>query len=225
MKATAVIAGGGSGNRFGSSTPKQFTMIAGAPLLIHTLRAFEKASAIEQVVVVLPQADLSFMEKSQLERYEISKVCSVVSGGQTRQASVTKGLEAILWRTDYVAIHDAARCMVTPDLIDRTVSACVNWDGVVLALPVRDTLKRVDGQKIIRTESRENLWGMQTPQVFRFPFILDAYRTANAKGLDATDDAAVAEAAGGMVRVVEGLTRNFKVTYREDLNLVERILR
>ncbi len=224
MNATAIITAGGTGERFGGQIPKQFIEIAGLPMIVHTLRAFESAGSIDHVVVVLPKRHVGEMTSAILERYAIQKVRAVVPGGETRQASVGCGLEAIDWDPACVAIHDAARCLITTELIDRTVKACEGWDGAILALPVRDTLKRVEGQIILKTEPRENLWAMQTPQVFRFPFIRDAYRKASAVRFAATDDAAVAEFSGGRIRVVEGGARNLKVTYSEDLLLAERLL-
>jgi 2-C-methyl-D-erythritol 4-phosphate cytidylyltransferase len=224
MKACAIITAGGFGSRFGGSVPKQFLPIRSVPMIVHTLRAFERAQTVASVIVTLPENDLSWLGPKELKRWEISKVTRVVAGGETRQASVGKGLEAVDESETYVAIHDAARCLITPEVIDRTVRACEGWDGAIAALPVRDTLKRVDGNRILKTEPREQLWAMQTPQVFRFPFIRDAYRKATAEGYSATDDAAVAEYVGGWVCVVEASTRNFKVTFPEDLALAERLL-
>ncbi|MFH1263521.1 MAG: 2-C-methyl-D-erythritol 4-phosphate cytidylyltransferase [Pseudomonadota bacterium] len=225
MKATAIITAGGIGTRILSPVPKQFIPIAGLPLIIHTLRAFDQAQTIDHVIVVLPETESDRLNQHELKRYEIQKVTAVVFGGETRQVSVGNGLEAIRWGAKYVAIHDAARCLVTPELVDRTVAACNGWDGAIAALPVRDTIKLVEGETILKTEPREKLWAMQTPQVFRFPFILDAYRNAKATGLVATDDAAVAEKAGGKIRVIEGSSRNLKITFEEDLRLAETILK
>jgi 2-C-methyl-D-erythritol 4-phosphate cytidylyltransferase len=224
MTATAVIAAGGSGKRFGLKTPKQFLPIHGIPMIFHTLRAFERASSIDRIIAVLPEEDLARLNEKELRKYGITKIVCAVKGGDTRQASVGNGLEAVEGNPDFVAIHDAARCLVTPELIDRTVAACEAWDGAIASLPVRDTLKLVDGEHILRTEPREQLWGMQTPQVFRYTFIRDAYRKAATEGFAATDDAAVAEHAGGRVRVVKGATQNLKITYPEDLRIAERIL-
>ncbi|MFH1018454.1 MAG: 2-C-methyl-D-erythritol 4-phosphate cytidylyltransferase [Pseudomonadota bacterium] len=224
MIATAVIAAGGAGTRFGRDIPKQFLPIHGIPMIVHTLLAFERAKTIGGVVVVLPESHRSRLEADLKKKYSLSKIQAVLAGGADRQASVGNGLEAVQDGVPFVAIHDAARCLITPDLIDRTVNACHGWDGAVAALPVRDTLKRVDGETILATEPRERLWGMQTPQVFRFPLIREAYRNARADGFAATDDAAVAERYGARVRVVEGSTRNIKVTYEDDLKIAERIL-
>jgi 2-C-methyl-D-erythritol 4-phosphate cytidylyltransferase len=194
-------------------------------MIFHTLRAFDRAETIDRVVVVVPKSELHRLSPSELAHHGIRKVVNVVAGGKTRQDSVRLGLEAVSGTPLLVAIHDAARCLITPEIINRTVEACKRWDGAVAGLPVRDTLKRVKGEKILKTEPRDPLWGMQTPQVFRFSFIRDAYRKAAAKKFKATDDAAVAEFVHGKVRVVEGSTWNFKVTFEEDLKLADILLK
>jgi 2-C-methyl-D-erythritol 4-phosphate cytidylyltransferase len=225
VKASAVITAGGNGSRIKSDLPKQFISIAGLPMIAHTLRAFERAETIDRVVVVLPKDQLNRLKPNDLAHWGVRKVVNVVAGGPTRQASVGRGLESVTGSPLFVAIHDAARCLITPDLIDKTVLACARWDGAIAALPVRDTLKRVKKDQISKTEPREGLWAMQTPQVFRFLFIREAYRLAAKKNLVATDDAAVAEFAKGKVRVVEGSTRNLKVTLAEDLKIAELLLK
>lgn len=225
MNATAIITAGGTGSRIQASLPKQFVSLSGLPMIAHTLRAFEKAKTIDRVLVTLPKDQLHRLNPSELAHWGVRKVVNVVAGGATRQASVGKALDAVPGSPLFVAIHDAARCLVTPDLIDQTVTACKGWDGAIAALPVRDTLKRVKKEKIQKTEPRDELWGMQTPQVFRFLFIRDAYQQAKKKKFKATDDAAVAEFAKGRVRVVNGSTRNIKVTLAEDLKIAETLLK
>ncbi len=224
MTISAVICAGGSGKRFGGDTPKQFRPINHVPLIIHTLRAFERTSKIDDIVVVFPKSDLSFLDAEACHKWGLEKVRKVVPGGTSRQASVFEGLKAISWNPEIVAIHDAARCLVSTKIIEDTLSACANWDGGIAALPVKDTLKRVKDEKIEKTIPRMHLWAMQTPQTFKFDFILNAYREAEKQELEATDDAMLAEAVGGNICVVEGSTENIKVTYREDLELAELIL-
>ncbi len=225
MSAVAIIAAGGSGRRFGGSTPKQFLPLLEKPLIQHTLEAFERAGSIYEIIVVLPREELDRFSSYEKKKMGLRKLRSVVAGGDTRQESVFCGLEAVAPKTTQVAIHDAARCLITPELIDRTVGASVSpWDGAIMALPIPDTVKRVDGEQILDTISRDSLWGMQTPQVFTFPFIRNAYQKAKTERFTATDDAAVAERAGGKIRVVEGSLRNFKVTRPEDFDLAEKFL-
>ncbi len=222
MNAVAVIPAGGTGSRFGG--PKQFLTVAGLPVIVHTLRAFEKASQVERCVVVLPESELHRLDAKAMDQFNLQKVSQVVPGGSTRQDSVGRGLEAISETPDFVLIHDAARCLITPELIEKTLEACKGWDGAIAATPVHDTLKRVSENRIENTLDRTGLWAMQTPQVFRFPMIRDHYRQAREENFSATDDAAIAEHYGAKVRVSQGSTRNFKVTFPEDLKLAEELL-
>ncbi|MCB0379584.1 MAG: 2-C-methyl-D-erythritol 4-phosphate cytidylyltransferase, partial [Bdellovibrionales bacterium] len=146
----------------------------------------------------------------------------------TRQDSVHKGLKAIDEQgltCNYVSIHDAARCLITPKVIDESILACLDCDGAIVAEPVRDTLKKVNHTTILKTVSRENLWAMQTPQVFKFPLIFKAYQNAYKKGLKATDDAQLAEFEGGSIQVVRGDVSNIKITYPEDMTFAETLLK
>lgn len=224
MKIIAVITGGGAGTRMNSLRPKQFIPIAGKMLIEHTLETFEHHNMIDGIIIVLPENELDAFKLLQKENKLGKKVTAIIAGGTTRQDSVRLGLEAI-GNADYAVIHDAARCLVTKEELTHTIQKCIDgWQGAICALPVRDTLKRVDGETILATEPREQLWGMQTPQVFEFAMIKKAYQKAKDEKFNATDDAQVAERAGAKICVVTGKSTNIKVTYVEDLALVEMIL-
>ncbi len=224
MKTIAVITGGGAGTRMNSLRPKQFIPIAGKMLIEHTLETFEHHNMIDGIIIVLPKNELDAFKLLQKENKLGKKVIAIIAGGTTRQDSVRLGLEAI-GNADYAVIHDAARCLVTKEELTHTIQKCIDgWQGAICALPVRDTLKRVDGETILATEPREQLWGMQTPQVFEFAMIKKAYQKAKDEKFNATDDAQVAERAGAKICVVPGKSTNIKVTYVEDLALVEMIL-
>lgn len=207
-----------------SLRPKQFIPIAGKMLIEHTLETFEHHNMIDGIIIVLPENELDAFKLLQKENKLGKKVTAIIAGGTTRQDSVRLGLEAI-GNADYAVIHDAARCLVTKEELTHTIQKCIDgWQGAICALPVRDTLKRVDGETILATEPREQLWGMQTPQVFEFAMIKKAYQKAKDEKFNATDDAQVAERAGAKICVVPGKSTNIKVTYVEDLALVEMIL-
>jgi 2-C-methyl-D-erythritol 4-phosphate cytidylyltransferase len=206
----AVVVAGGSGSRFGR--PKQFHVLAGRPVVEWAVTAAR--SVAEGVVLVLPdtRGDVSFGADV------------VVAGGPTRSSSVRLGLGAVPDAAEIVVVHDAARplasealfrAVVAPLLDDPTVT------GVVCALPVADTLKRVarGAASVVETVDRSELVAVQTPQAFR----LEALRAAHATGADATDDAALVEAGGGTVRVVPGERGNVKLTTPDDLVLLERL--
>ncbi|MCC7459777.1 MAG: 2-C-methyl-D-erythritol 4-phosphate cytidylyltransferase [Proteobacteria bacterium] len=225
MKTTAVITAGGTGVRFGATRPKQFIPVLGKMLIEHTIDAFDQHPMITGIVVVLPEPEIAFFEQERKQKGFGKKIQAIVVGGSTRQYSVHAGILALKDNPDFVVVHDAARCLITSGEITDTIQKCINgWEGAICALPIRDTVKKVDGEKILTTQPRENLWGMQTPQVFKYELIKKAYDKAKADHFEATDDAQIAEHFGASVCVVQGKTTNIKITYPEDLVMAEMIL-
>ncbi len=218
MSTAVVVVAAGRGTRAGGDLPKQFADIAGRPVLAHTLAAFQAHPSVDRIVVVSHLDDRALYERAVAGRTE--KLAAPVSGGATRQASVLAGLDALAADApDLVLIHDAARPFVDAGTIDRVIAALADADGALAALQVADTLKRqaADGTTA-GTVERAGLWRAQTPQGFRFGPILTAHRRAAAAGRsDFTDDAAVAEWAGLLVKLVTGSAQNFKITTAEDL--------
>ena len=223
----AVIVAGGRGERLRgqSDIPKQYLPLAGAPVLAHSLRVLANHPKIDRTQVVIHPNDR--------DRYDAAagpfaaRLAGPVAGGQTRQESVRRGLEALeVMAPEYVLIHDAARPFLTADLATRLLAALDDHDGAIAAEPVTDTLKRASADGLIAdTVDRANLWRAQTPQAFRFPDILSAHRRAVAAGKDTfTDDAALAEWAGLRVQLVASPGNNMKLTTREDFVLAERLL-
>jgi 2-C-methyl-D-erythritol 4-phosphate cytidylyltransferase len=209
--------------------PKQYCTVAGRPLLHFTLSAFDACSEFAQTLVVLAPDDTHFDAR----RFAGLRFAVRRCGGASRQASVMNGLSALAEfgarDDDWVLVHDAARPGITPALI-RTLVASVKDDpvGGIIALPVADTLKRVDGEdgeRIARTESRNGLWQAQTPQMFRIGMLREAISRAQRDGHELTDEASAIEWAGHAPRLVQGNLRNFKVTYPEDFDLADAILR
>jgi 2-C-methyl-D-erythritol 4-phosphate cytidylyltransferase len=204
----AVIVAAGRGDRFGG--PKQFLTIDGVRLVdraVATCRAIADA-----VVVVLPPG----------EPWTGPPVDAWTAGGATRSASVRAGLARLPHAVDVVVVHDAARPLATPALFAAVVDAVrAGADGAVPGVPVADTLKRVDGERVVETVDRTSLVTVQTPQAFR----VSALRAAHASEADATDDAALVEAAGGTVVVVPGEPTNFKITEPVDLARAVALLR
>lgn len=201
---------------------KVFAPLMGRPLLVWTLAAFKQCDAIEGVVAVAaPQA--VDRVRALCDEWRFTKVVAVVPGGETRQDSVRAGLDAAPAAT-IVAIHDAARPLVTPDLIERGVALARETGAALCAIPSRDTVKEVDGDPpVVRaTPDRARMWLAQTPQVFDRALLLEAHAAATSP---ATDDAALVEAAGHAVYVYEGAASNFKITTPEDLIIAEALLR
>lgn len=220
--AAAVVAAAGRGVRFGAPD-KVFLPLAGRPLLAHVLDAFEAAHAIRDVILVVGEHTRATADDLVLEG-PWTKVLTIVTGGERRQDSVAAGLAAVTPDTPFVAVHDGARPLVSPALIDACVAAAVDAGAAIAAVPVADTLKRVAGGRIVETVPRHGLWAAQTPQACRVDLLRAAFDLAAARGLEATDEAALLEAAGHPVAIVRASTTNLKITHPEDLTIAEALL-
>lgn len=216
MKVAALLLGAGRGERLGADVPKALAPLAGRPLFAWSLEALELANSIECIVVVGPSR--AMREALAAAGLSPRKVIGFCEGGKERQHSVAKGLDTLPDDVTHVAVHDSARALVTPAIVNRVVGAAVEHGAAIAAMPLDDSLKRATLDVITDTIPRAGLWRAQTPQVFR----VDWLRTAHAEshGL-ATDDAALVEAQGHPVRLVEADARNFKVTTAADLALAE----
>lgn len=223
--AYGIVVAAGRSERMGG-TDKIFAQVSGRPLVAWTLGAFKRCEAIEAVVVVAaPDA----VERTQqfVREWRFTSVVAVVPGGETRQASVRAGIDAAR-DAAIVVIHDAARLMVTPELIARGIELARETGAAVCAIPSRDTVKEADGDPpIVRwTPERSRMWLAQTPQVFARDLLLRAHDAAHtAADVAATDDAALVEALGHDVRLYEGASWNIKVTTPEDVVIAEALLR
>ena len=214
----AVIVAAGAGTRM-AGADKLFTEVAGRPVLAHAIAAFEDCPAIDRIVLVLSERNLE-RGRELVKRHAFTKVTAVVTGGERRQDSVRLGLES-LGKCDYVAVHDGARPLVTPNVIERGIEAARETGAAVPAVPVADTVKEAGTDGIVlRTLDRSRLRAIQTPQVFRYGLLMRAHREITA---DVTDDAAMVEALGEPVRLFEGDRFNLKVTTSEDMRLVESL--
>ena len=220
METTALIVAGGEGLRFGGDIPKQYQLIAGRPLLSWTVSRFEAASTIDDIVIVCAEEYLLHVNNSVVNPYEFKKVSKIVPGGENRTESVSRGLKALPITTGYVAIHDAVRPMVTPSDIDLVVLEARNNRAAILGHPIADTLKRVREHMIIATVERANLFLAETPQVFQFDLIKEAYDKAAAEGRVSTDDASLLEAIGFMVKLIPSTGTNPKMTTTDDLEFI-----
>jgi 2-C-methyl-D-erythritol 4-phosphate cytidylyltransferase len=217
-----VIVAAGQGSRTGTSELKQFRWIAGKPMLLHSIHAFERRPDVAQIVAVLPRSVAGdpppWIFQSDLERLLVGV------GGAERGDSVWSGIEDLEEECRIVVVHDAARPLVTDDTIDRVIAAARQGVSAVAALPVADTLKEVDDQqRVVRTVDRERYWRVQTPQAFPRDVIEEAYRAAMHERRYATDDAALVERIGHPVVVVRGAERAMKVTDARDFALLEAL--
>lgn len=188
------------------------------PLLAYSIAAFQRA-AVDRIALVVAEDAIERAQKL-VKDEGFHKVVAVVAGGARRQDSVRAGLDALV-DCEFVAVHDGARPLVTPELIERGLAAAQETGAACCAVPVADTLKESKGEYVVRTLDRSRLWLAQTPQVFRYDLLVDAH--AKAQG-EATDDAALVEALGVKVRLYEGSSRNVKVTTADDLVLAQALL-
>lgn len=215
----AVIVAAGRGSRFGGPLPKQYAGLKGHAVLRETAQAFLRYHRPVTPLVVIHPDDRALYDDA-VAGLDLPEP---VHGGATRQDSVRLGLEALgAAPDDIVMIHDAARPLLDPAIIDRAVAALESSDAALVAIPVRDTIKRGAAGVVVATVDRENLWRAQTPQAFRYGRIMAAHRAAI--GLDLTDDAAVAERSGMKVELVMGSEDNFKITTADDLARANRLL-
>ena len=209
----------------GGNVRKQFRLLGGLPLLVHSLRVFQSSPVIDAVVVAVPDSDVEYCRTEIVKLHGFSKVTHVVAGGKERQDSVRHALSVVEAGIDLVVIHDAVRPFVTETMVRQVVEAAAVDGAAIIALPMRDTVKHVGDDRLIeRTIDRRPLWLAQTPQAFRRDWLQEAHRKAQAEGLEATDDAFLLEWMGHSVRVVEGSGENIKVTRPEDLIIGEAIL-
>jgi 2-C-methyl-D-erythritol 4-phosphate cytidylyltransferase len=224
LKVAAVIPAAGFGTRMEAGLSKQFLSIEGKPVLYYTLSVFENSPFINEIVVVLSREDRKLAEERIFSRFSFKKISFLVDGGSERKDSVYNGLKAVSHDTDYVVIHDGCRPFVTDGMIEKSLSAAKETGGAIVAVPLRDTLKKENQGFIEKTVSREGLWQAQTPQTFRYHLLLQAYQGALENRLSVTDDAMLLEQLGLPVKMVPGSLFNIKITLPEDLVLAEMIL-
>jgi 2-C-methyl-D-erythritol 4-phosphate cytidylyltransferase len=236
----AIVPAAGLGRRFGVGENKSLFEFMGKPLVVWALQALQSVDEIEEIIPVVKEEDLQ-VTADLVERYKIAKVRRIVPGGRERQDSVYNGLMALDKETSIVVIHDGARPLVDGLLIKNSISELDSFDGIVAGVPVKDTIKEVKGNRqraegkgheakggddgliVQRTLNRNVLWAVQTPQTFHYAKIMEAHGRAHAEGFYATDDAALIEHYGGLVRIIQGSYLNLKITTLEDVNIAETL--
>jgi 2-C-methyl-D-erythritol 4-phosphate cytidylyltransferase len=242
MTVAALVLGAGSGRRLRETLgegvsesqwggdapgalPKAFVPLAGRCLLLRSLEALAASAEVDLVVPVVAQEAMPRLAALESELRKVPKLRPAVAGGAERQDSVRCGLEALPPEVTHVAVHDAARPLVRPEDVSRVVRAARSRGAALLAVPVTDTIKRVEAGAVVATPPRSECYAAQTPQVFRIDWLRDALAKAEADGVQGTDDAALVERLGVTVEVVEGDPANLKITSAEDLVLAEAWLR
>jgi 2-C-methyl-D-erythritol 4-phosphate cytidylyltransferase len=222
----AIVAAGGQGTRMGGDKAKQFLELSGVPIIVHTLRRFEKCTKIQEVVVVIPQENVpGFLDIA--ARYRLTRIGRVVPGGPTRAESVWRGLSTLRGATTrIVAVHDGVRPFVTPEEIDRVVTAAETHGAAILTAPVTDTIKQVTGEgQIANTVERRTLRRALTPQCFEYGLLKRAFELAMPFDESITDESLMVERTGAKIVCIDGGPENIKITQPADLEIGNALLR
>ncbi len=220
-----LIPAAGMGRRMKSDRNKLLLQLLNKPLLAWTLAAAEAAQSIDWIGIIGQETDFADFQKM-ITQLASNKPIKLIIGGKTRQQSVYNGLQSLPDSAEQVLIHDGARCLATPELFDRCSDALRNCQGLIAAIPVKDTIKVVNQELIItNTPNRSDLWAAQTPQGFQVPLLKECHHKGNQLGWEVTDDAALLEKCQIPVKIVEGEETNLKITTPVDLAIAEFILR
>lgn len=233
-KNIAIIVAGGTGTRMGTAVPKQFLELKGKPILAYTLETFQNSACIDGIVLVVGHGEEAYVRREIVEKYGFSKVTTIAEGGAQRYESVYAGLKCCE-KAEYVFVQDAVRPFVTEEILQRGWEAVRNYGSAVCGMPSKDTVKITDPWGMVQeTPSRERVWIVQTPQIFLYSLIRNAYdrildpessgAVSPFMGKTITDDAMIVESMGAEVHMFEGDYRNIKITTPEDLQIAEAFL-
>jgi len=224
-KVFAIVPAAGSGSRLGGNIKKQFLLLQGKPVVIHTLRQFEFCPEVDEVVVAVPESSIVEME-ALVSQFRLHKVSKILAGGERRQDSVYRLFSRLILKdSDIIVIHDGVRPFIDSKKISQVIKACKSHDAAVLAVQPKDTIRRSNGGGFFdQTLDRTALWLVQTPQVFRASLLRKAFEKARKDKFYSTDEAALVERLGAKVKIVDGSYDNIKITTQEDLELGSLIL-
>jgi 2-C-methyl-D-erythritol 4-phosphate cytidylyltransferase len=223
MQVSLIIVAAGSGARLGKKEPKAFVPLGGRTMLAWSLETVARLSGVTELIVAAP-AGMEAAARREAEAAGIVIPVKIAPGGAERQDSVRIALALASVESEIVVVHDAARPLATAGLFARCIEAAARRGGAIAAVPVADTLKRVEGAAILATVPRAGLWQAQTPQAFRRALLTQAHRHAERERIAATDDADLLERIGATVEVVESLEPNLKITTATDLAVAEAII-
>lgn len=222
MTISVVIAAGGRGTRMGAGFNKVFMKLDGAEILLHTIRAFDESPFVDEIIAVTGTEDIERVQALAKDN-NIKKLVCVTEGGSTRRASVYNGI--IKAKSDIIAIHDGARCLISQKEIENVIKDCEKYGAAAVGVICKDTLKAADDDGFIAgTIDRSRTYQIQTPQVFKRNIILEAHEAAIKNGFEPTDDCTLVERMGVRIKITPGSYDNIKITTPEDIPVAERIL-
>jgi 2-C-methyl-D-erythritol 4-phosphate cytidylyltransferase len=226
MKTVAIIPAAGSSKRMQNNISKQYLLLDGIPVLARTLEIFQRSPGIDEIFLIVPEMDIDYARNDIVDRYDISKVSNILAGGEERQDSVRNGIDVLGSDHDIVVIHDGVRPFISEELVRSAIFEASTWQAVTVGVPVKDTVKSVDGHGIVlETLNRNHLWLTQTPQAFERDIIKKAYEAAYRDNYYGTDDAALVERMGVKVMMIRGSYDNIKITTKDDIMLAEVLIR
>ena len=222
FKVSAIIPAAGAGSRFGGK--KQFKNLNGEPLWAHTLKPFIESTLIDEIIFVVEEDSINTIKETKCFKLFLKeKEIKITKGGARRMDSVLSGIQVSKKMNDIVCIHDVARPFVKKSLINKTIEACENFDGAILATPAVDTIKNVENELIKQTLDRSQIWMAQTPQTFHKVSLLKSY-SENAN-VDVTDESTLMELSGFSIKIIYGDNNNFKITNTIDWGLAEIMIK
>jgi 2-C-methyl-D-erythritol 4-phosphate cytidylyltransferase len=220
---SAIIVAGGSGKRFNSQIPKQFLELKGKPILAYSIEKMEKCNSIDEILIAVPRQFTDFT-RNMISRYKFKKIFQIISGGSARQASVYNGLQKVNKKCNLVLVHDGVRPLIESKQIEQVIKLAQKSKAAILALPVKETVKLVDKNTIVKTEDRKKFYLAQTPQAFEKTLLSKAFERAKKANFVGTDCSSLVERLGVKVRILEGSEKNIKITTAEDLGLAEKLI-
>lgn len=222
---SSIIVAAGNGSRMKAGINKQYLYLNGIPVLAHTLIAFEKCQLVDEVILVIANNDMDICREEVIKPYRLKKVKKIVSGGDTRQASMYNGLKEVNHRSRIVITHDGARPLVHQSTLIKCIETTLNHGATVVAVPVKETIKVVnESYNVIDTPERSTLWAVQTPQTFDYSLLMEAHKQAISDKYVGTDDAMLVERLDHPIKVIKGYYDNIKITTPEDLIMAESII-
>lgn len=221
-----VVVAAGKGTRMNMNVNKQYIEVCGIPILARTLKTFDDANCIDEIILVVHCDDILYCREKIIDTNNYKKIKCVVTGGETRQDSVFNGLKEVAQDSDVVLIHDGARPFIDEESIVRCIEAAKQFGAATVAVPVKDTIKSADSEGFVNsTLDRSTLWSIQTPQAFRYNIIMESHEQALKDGYIGTDDTVLAERLGYRTKLVMGTYNNIKITTKEDLIFAESIVK
>ena len=223
MKTTAIIPSGGIGSRFLSSIPKQYIKVLGKELIVYTLEIFQKCELVDEIIIA-SQPEYFNLLNNLKEKYDLTKISKIIKGGKERQHSVNNALDCCnLNNEDLVIVHDAARPLLSKTLLKKAIQTAKNSGSTVVAIKAKDTLMKGKDDKVKNYIDRSNIYYVQTPQIFKYSILKNAFDYANKTNFLATDESMLVRNIGVDVTILEGDSSNFKITTKSDLQLFEKI--